>query len=227
MSRIIGIVGPSGSGKTTSLRNINHSKTFFINVSKKDPPFKGWKSVYSPFGNDSLDGNIYNEDSAHKIVTAMKYVDQKREDIDIIVVDDCQYIMAAEFMNRAKESGWQKFTDIGKNMWDVINTARNLKRDLTVIFTFHDEEITEGYVKRSKIKTIGKMVDEKVTLEGLFTIVLFTSVRIDPQTKEPEFLFQTKTDGTNTCKTPMGMFDKMYVANDMVKVLESINSYYN
>lgn len=227
MSRIIGIVGPSGSGKSTSLRNLDPAKTFIINVSKKDLPFKGWKSKFTDFRDDNENGNLYNEDESAKIVKALHYIDKKREDIDKIVIDDAQYIMASEFMNRSQESGWQKFTDIAKNMWNVVNTARNLSRDIDVIFTFHSEEVSDGFSTKHKIKTIGKMVDDKITLEGLFTMVLYTDVEIDQNTKEPDFRFQTKTDGTNTCKTPLGMFEDVYIPNDMEYVFTKMNEYYN
>ena len=226
MSKIIAIVGPSGSGKSTSFRNLNDEETFIINVSKKALPFKGWKGKYRDFAANKEEGNLYMQDSPAQIVKALRFIDVKRPDIQTIIIDDAQYIMANEFMNRSQEAGWQKFTDIAKHIWDVVDTARNLTRDIHVIFTFHDEDATDNTGKsKKKIKTIGKMVDDKVTLEGLFTIVFYTAVQIDKNTKIPEFLFQTKTDGSNTCKTPLDMFEEMFIPNDLQTIIETIKEY--
>lgn len=230
MSRIIGIVGESGSGKSTSLRKLDSDETFIINCSKKDLPFPGWKSKYKDFSkekgsSEDNGGNHYQTDNAAVIKNLLVHIDKNREDIEKIVIDDAQYIMSVEYMNRPISDGWDRFTDIAKNIWGVINTARNLSRDIDVIVTFHSETDTSSGKKREKIKTVGKMIDNTITLEGLFTIILYTHVEMDLETNEPKFYFQTKTDGTNTCKSPMGMFDDYLIPNDMEYVFEKIREY--
>ena len=128
-------------------------------------------------------------------------------------------------MNRADESGWDKFTDIAKNIWAVVNKARNLSRDIDVIITFHSEDVTDGGKIKKKIKTVGKMIDNTITLEGLFTIILYTEVKMNLDTQEPEFYFRTVTDGKDTCKTPKGMFEDVLIPNDMSYVFDKIKEY--
>lgn len=232
MSRIIGIVGQSGTGKSSSLRTLNSDETFIINCSRKDLPFKGWKSEYTEFNktkgsSEDNGGNHYQTENAVKIQSLLKHIDQNREDINKIVIDDAQYIMSTEYMNRADEKGWDKFTDIAKHIWGVVDTARTLNRDIDVIITFHSEKDTSTGQDVQKIKTVGKMIDNTITLEGLFTIILYSKVIMDGETNKPKFVFQTVNDGTNTCKSPMGMFDDMYIPNDMNYVFEKINEYEN
>jgi hypothetical protein len=230
MSRILGIVGESGSGKSTSLETLNPEETFIINCSRKPLPFKGWKSKYKMFSkekgsNDDNGGNHYMTENAKVIISLLEHIDKNREDVNKIIIDDAQYIMSTEYMNRADEGGWDKFTDIAKNIWSVINKARSLSRDIDVIITFHSEDITDGGQIKRKIKTIGKMIDNTITLEGLFTIILYTHVKIDLDSGEPQFHFQTKTDGRNTCKTPKGMFEELLIPNDMQYVFDKIKQY--
>ena len=222
MSEIVAIVGTTGSGKSTSLESLNPKETVIIGCTNKPFPFRGWKKHYTsgPGGNYSI-----TVDSA-KMVQIMKFISKERPEIKQIIIDDFQYLMSSEFMNRSDETGWGKFTDIAKHAWDVITTARDLREDLKVFFMTHDEIITENFQPKRKIKTIGKMLDEKVTLEGLFTVVLFTDIQRTQDTKELEYTFITQNDGTTTGKSPRGMFDKMNIPNDLQKVIEQMNAYY-
>jgi len=137
-----------------------------------------------------------------------------------------QYIMSTEFMNRANEQGWQKFTDIAKHVWDIITTAKSLREDLKVFILSHDEIITENFAPKRKIKTIGKLLDDKVTLEGLFTVVLFTNVSKDKEKNELAYTFITQNDGTTTAKSPRGMFETLNIPNDLAAIVKKINDYY-
>jgi len=225
MSRIVGIVGESGRGKSHAVQYLDPKETFIINISGKDLPFRGWMKNYSEFSKDKMDGNYYASADADKIVTVLKAVDQKKPEIKNIVIDDFQYLMSTEFMNRAQEPGWDKFNDIGKHAWDVVNTAKNLRRELTVFITFHVETIQENYKPKEKIKTIGKMVDDKVTLEGLFTVILFAEATHDSKDGTNEYYFKTQTDGVNTAKSPEGMFDDYKIPNNLQYVLDRIEEY--
>ena len=119
-----------------------------------------------------------------------------------IVIDDAQYIMAFEYMHRAKEKGYEKFTDIGANFFNLTQTATALPDDKIIYFLFHIERTKDG---NEKCKTIGQLLDEKITLEGLFTIVLKTVVLLDGNNQR-QFCFATVNNGSDTVKTPMGMF---------------------
>lgn len=224
MSRIIGIVGESGRGKSHSIQFLDPKKTFIINVFGKDLPFKGWMNNYTEFSKENPTGNYYSSTDSTKIVNILKNINHRPE-IKTIVIDDFQYIMSAEFMNRAQEGGWDKFNDIGKHAWDVINTAKNLRNDISCFITFHAETITENYKPKEKIKTIGKVLDDKVTLEGLFTVVLFAGVSHNSEKEDTEYYFNTQTDGVTTAKSPEGMFSNNKIPNNLQYVLNKIEEY--
>jgi ABC-type dipeptide/oligopeptide/nickel transport system ATPase component len=225
MSTLVGIVGQSGTGKSTSIETLNPKETVIINVSNKPLPFKGWKSNYTQ-GKLSEGANYISTDVAATIVQALKYISDNRPEIKYVIIDDLQYLMSFEFMAKAKEKGFEKFTDIGKNTFDVLNASRQLRDDLIIFAIYHEESTSENFNPKRKIKTIGKLLDDKITLEGLFTIVFFTEVKIE-EDQRPHYYFVTQTDGVTTAKSPRGMFDELLIPNDLSFVSTKINEYYN
>jgi hypothetical protein len=194
------ILGESGSGKSASLRNFKKGEVGIINVAGKPLPFKG-------------DLGSYSTDNYAQIHAILEKAKAK-----IIVIDDAQYLMANEFMRRAKETGFQKFTDIGQNYWNLIMTVINkLDDDVVVYFMSHIERDQEGH---EKVKTIGKLLDEKITTEGLFSIVLKTQV------KDGKYSFVTQTNGMDTVKSPIGLFEELEIDNDLKIVDQKIREYY-
>jgi hypothetical protein len=223
----IAVVGKSGTGKSTSygnfpelgIKGLNTKETVIINVTGKYLPFKGWKKLYS--GKLTEGGNYLETSDASVIQQAISYVSLSRPDIKNIVIDDAQYIMAFEFMRRAKETGYNKFTDIGVNMSKVIEAARTVRQDLKVFFLWHPEfDRDAGF----KMKTVGKMVDDYLTLEGLFTIVLYSTVELDISNK-PKYKFITNNNGVFPAKSPIGMFPELEIPNDLGVVTEIIDKY--
>lgn len=156
MSTLIGIVGQSGTGKSTSVETLNPNETVIINISNKPLPFKGWKSKYKE-GKLSEGANYVSTDNAAIIVQGLKYISDNRKEIKQVVIDDSQYLMSFEFMAKAKEKGFEKFTDIGKNTFDVLNTSRQLREDLKVFVLYHEETTNENFNQKRKIKTIGEV----------------------------------------------------------------------
>lgn len=131
--------------------------------------------------------------------------------------------MAFEFMKRAKENGYGKFADIGVNMGKILTSAKNSRSDLNVFFLWHPEQDKEtGY----KMKTVGKMVDDYLTLEGLFTVVLYSKVSKGADNK-PKYEFVSNNDGEFPAKSPYGMFESLYIKNDLGYVTETINKFNN
>lgn len=219
MSNTILIIGQSGSGKSTSLRNLDPKTTFIINVLDKPLPFRGYKKDYKPISSwEDIEGNYFAADDWQKIVKCVRMVDKTRPDIKTIIIDDWQYILAYEFMRRVGEKGFDKFSELANHGWSTINACLTTREDLTSFVLAHSEVDNTG---RSKCKTIGKMLDEKITIEGLFTTVLHSRV-IDGQ-----YLFQTQFDGDYIAKSPMGMFEESFVPNDLSCVKQSIDNYYN
>lgn len=203
------ILGQSGTGKTTSLRNLDPNEVLLIQAVKKPLPFrsKDWKQLKQD------GGSIYVCDNSAQICKVMEKTSRK-----IIIIDDNQYIMANEFMRRSSEKSFDKFTDIGFNMWSIFNKASQLPDDVRVYILSHIEESDRGI---TKMKTIGKMLDEKITLEGLVTICLQTSVVND------NYIFMTKNNGSNTVKSPMGLFKSEHIENDLKAVDDAIVEYYD
>lgn len=202
------ILGESGTGKSTSMRSMNPAETLLIQAIKKPLPFRssGWKYL------SKEGGNILVCDQSAQIIAAMHKTQRP-----IIVIDDFQYILANEFMRRTDERGFDKFTDIGKHAWDILCAASSLPDHVRVYILSHTETSESG---RVKAKTIGRMLDEKITIEGMFSIVMRTSV-INGQ-----YLFSTKNNGSDTVKTPLGLFDADHVDNDLAAVDAAIVDYY-
>jgi len=156
----------------------------------------------------------------------MHHISDNMPHIKNIVLDDWQYVSAFEYFARSKEKGYDKFTDIATNIANVAKCPKDLREDLHVYFLTHAEEVDINGVKKLKAKTLGKMIDNSLTLEGLFTIVLFSKIVVD-EDDNLNYVFQTKNSGNDTCKTPMGMFEELYIPNDLQKVRESIIAYEN
>lgn len=210
------ILGQSGTGKTTSLRNLDPAHTLLIQAVKKPLPFRsdGWGWFHK---DNKPHGNIFVSDNADQIIKMMKGTRR-----DVIVLDDFQYILANEFMRRVldKETGnaaFAKYNEIAHNAWSILMAASQLPDHKRVYILGHTQEDENG---RVKAKTIGKLLDEKITLEGLLTIVLRTTV-INGQ-----YLFTTKNSGLDTVKSPMGLFEADQIDNDLAAVDAAIFSYY-
>ena len=218
MAREVLIVGSSGTGKSTSVSKLMSKETFIINVARKPLPFKGWKSHYN-----AKNKNFFESDNAPQILSALKKINEMNL-IRTVVIDDYQYTMANEYMRRANETGFKKFTDIAQNAWSIIDYVKQMREDLIVVFCMHSEiDYDANGNKREKAKTIGKMMDNVVTLEGLFTIVLFTEVvKGDNGMK---YYFTTQNNGVNTAKSPMDMFEETRIPNDLGLVIDKIKEY--
>lgn len=224
MANLIAIVGQSGSGKTSSLRNLNPTETFIINVASKPLPFKGWRSKYTVWNKENPNGNYINTSNVQTISQILNYINTKRPEIKNVIIDDSQYLMAFEYMDRAGEKGFQKFSDIAQKFYGVLKASILMRDDLNVVLTCHSENIGTADEPQLKIKTLGKMLDNSITVEGLFTYVFFTDIRRGDDDK-PEYVFQTHSDGTTTAKSPMGCFEEDYIPNDLAEVLNKIAEY--
>lgn len=219
MSNAVLIIGQSGSGKSTSIRHLDPRSTFIINVLDKPLPFKGFKKHYKPIGGwDDKKGNYYTADDWQKVVKCIKVVNEFRPEIKTLIIDDWQYILAYEFMRRVAEKGYEKYSELGMHGWSTINACMSMRADLTAFILAHSDTDNTG---RSKCKTIGKLLDEKITIEGLFTTVLHSRV-VDGQ-----YLFQTQYDGEHLAKSPMGMFNSELIPNDLTLVKSAMETYFN
>lgn len=208
MSTPILILGESGAGKSTALRNLDPEKTLLIQAIKKPLPFKapGW-GYFDP---KTKTGNVFATDHVSTIIQLMQGTKRK-----IIVLDDYQYILANELMRRWQETGYGKFSQIGFNGWNLINVASQLPPDVRVYFMAHTMMGEDGI---TKIKTPGKLL-ETYTVEGMFSLVMRCIIR------DGDFYLTTRNSGSDTVKTPIGMFKDELIPNDLVLVDNAIRDY--
>lgn len=205
MAQKILIMGESGTGKSTSMRNCDPATTAIVNPVGKPLPFKGSGKF------DMLNGEV----EARKICKFMK--EQCAAGKKLIVVDDFQYILSVPYMNRIKENGWDKWNDFGANYFEIIEVCKELPDDVVIVYMTHTETLENGV---TTIKLIGKLLREKITIEGLFTVVLRTGVN------EARYYFYTQNSGKDTVKSPIGMFPAYAIENDLAYVVDKIRNYY-
>ena len=221
MSAVL-IVGESGSGKSTSIRTLPEKDTLIISVAKgdiKDLPFKGWKKRWVK------NENIMHAESADRVIILLKTLLEKKPDkFKYIVVDDAQYIMGFDFLKKATEQGFNKFSIMAQKFIEVIEILNKFENAQGFILTHSDDEYIDG-IKKSKAKTLGKLINQNITLEGLFTIVLFTEVI--RKENGVEYTFLTNNKGDSTAKSPMNMFDELNIPNDLMLVANKIKEYDN
>lgn len=216
MSNIVMIMGESGSGKSRSLLNMDPKASFLIQSIRKPLPFRKWRETWSEVTKENANGNVIVSDDATLINKYMVGISERKPQIKTIVIDDSQFIMSNDFMRSALETGYGKFTRIGQAFWQIVNQAAKLRDDLTVVFLHHTEINEQG---KTKAKTIGKMLDSVITIEGLFTIVLLSDIR------DGKHVFVTKNEGRDSVKAPEGMFSGDYIENDLNQVVDAINAY--
>ena len=205
MATCVMLIGKSGSGKSTSMRNFAKDELALINVNQKPLPFKG-----------SFDSTLETQ----QYDPIMKAIGQTKK--KAIVIDDAGYLITSQFMKGHRESKgnsvFELYNSIADNFYTLIKYClERVDKDKVVYFVMHEDKNDFG---ETKPKTIGKLLDEKVCIEGLFTIVLRA------ECKDGDYIFHTKTDGTDVTKSPIGMFDSETIENDLKLVDEKIREYY-
>jgi hypothetical protein len=193
------ILGESGSGKSTSLRNFEPGEVGIFNVASKPLPFRKKLPVKNRAGYETITKGLTNP----KLKT--------------YIIDDAQFLMAFESFSKVNETGYGKFTTMAINFYNLVQQViRNVPDDVIVYFLQHTEKTDDG---RTKAKTLGKMLDNQLTLEGLFSIVLLCKA------DGTRHYFETQSDGSTTAKSPMGMFERE-IDNDLKMVDTAIREYW-
>ena len=210
------LMGASGSGKSTSLRNLPAEETAIINITNKPMPFRN-KDNKTIVSLDSFkkegEKDLSFEELYRRIIATIKKTTKK-----IIVIDDSSYMMTFENFEKATNKGYDKFTNMAKNYYDLIKSAISCGDEKIVYVITHEEidDVNQLY----RPKTIGKMLSNQLVIEGLFSIVLRALY------KNGEYIFQTQNDGTSVCKAPMDMFEKKEIPNDLFEVDKIVREYY-
>lgn len=244
MSKAFAVCSLTGSGKTTSMGKIDQighkgldwSTTALINVKGKPLPFsigdKDLVKVVMSFDQVNnryvvnTPGNYLVSVNPMEIISYLMFINTASK-IKTVIIDDFQYIMAEEYMATSHIKGYEKFSKMAANAYYVLKAGLELRDDIVFGILTHAEPLTDGSaIVGYKMKTIGKMLDEKVTLEGLFTTLLFSDVVKNTETGKMEYLFVTNaTEKFPLAKSPIGMFESTYIANDLGNVVERIRTF--
>ena len=194
------VIGESGSGKSTSLRNFKPNEIGIYNVAGKPLPFRGKFPMMMTISDpDAIMDSL------------------RKNSVNCYAIDDSQYLMSFKLINKWQENGYGKYTEIAKDFKGLVDTVvKNTSPDTIVYFLHHTERSEDGHIKA---KTSGKMIDNWLTLEGLFSTVIMAVAT------ESKHMFITQNDGTSTCKSPMGMLDNP-MDNDLKLVDSKIREFY-
>ena len=207
MAEPILIYGPSGTGKSSSIENFSEEEIFYINVTGKRLPFRK-KFKY-----------VITSDDVERIKRALAKVP---ENLKVIIIDDAGYLMTNQFMrgHSGDKSGgntFDLFNSIADNFWSLINYIKTLPEDKLVYITMHEDMNDFGM---RKLRTIGKLLNEKVCIEGMCTVVLRA------ETMGGKYSFVTQNEGNDISKSPKGMFDEIRIPNDLKAVDTAIREYW-
>ena len=216
MANSVLVLGNSGSGKSTSLRNLISEETMIINTIGKPLPFRGARSKYKPLSSDGLEGNYYASDDPKTIRRIINLVNTKRPEIKQIVLDDFGYTITNSFMRKASQKGYDRFIEIAKDTFDILEAVNSIRDDLYCFVMMHTEIDSQGV---HRCKTVGKMIDQYICIEGKFSTVLHTVV------SDGGYFFLTNFDGQHLCKTPLGAFDQLLIDNDLQLVKDTLEQY--
>ncbi len=215
MAEKILIMAPSGSGKSTSLRNLDPDTSVCIQPVNKRLPFPNAKE-WKPWNKDTASGSVFHTRDPGIIkafISKMVKVGKKT-----IIIDDFVYIIAGRVMDDANDTGYGKWTQLALVVHELFEFIDTLPNDIRVYILTHTEEDANGNIK---MKTAGKLIDNLLTPEGSFTIVL------GAQFKDGGYFFKTNKDrNSEPYKSPMGMFDEILIDNDLKVIDDSIKLYY-
>lgn len=194
------IMGESGTGKTYSIKNFKKGEALVFSVEKGRLPFKS-------------DLEVIKNATYTDLGTELKAPKYKR-----YVIDDSQYLLVNEMFDRVNESGYKKWTDIALRFRNLIHYINSSLPDDVIVYFLHHTEF-DANSGRTKAKTVGKLLDNQLTVEGCFDVVLMTQI------ENGEHIFVTQSDGFTTCKSPEDMFEKK-IPNDLKVVDTTIREYY-
>lgn len=194
------LIGKSGSGKSTSLRNFKKDEVAVINVLGKPLPFRS-------------DIKAVKLDDYTNILNQIKLTKK-----DVIVIDDANYLITNEFMKNSSIKGYDKYNEMANHFFELINGIKNIEGGKTVYLIMHEDVDDNGNVKP---KTIGKLLDEKVNIQGMFTIC------IRAMFENGKYIFRLKTNGQDCVKTPFGMFNVDEMDNDLKEFDNVVREYYD
>lgn len=221
MSKLIALVGDTGCGKSHSIQYLDPKETYVISVADKELPFKGSAALY----NREVK-NYKHVTDAPEIERLLKTISDSVPQIKTIIIEDGNYVMGFNLINKATEGGYTKFSLMAQQMVSLIQSAKKLRDDLTIVYVSHQEELEDGGdIVSYKMKTAGKMIDNQIKMEGLFTVVIYAVT--ESKGDKTDYFFITNRYKKYPAKSPMGMFNEVKIANNLQEVINKVNEYYN
>ena len=230
MSNIICLAGLSNSGKSTSLKYLDPTTTFIISCTNKQLQIPGYRKKYLKVKveNKKLVGNWLISGNYATIENIMKLVSTTRPEIKTVVIDDANYLLSKETFDTALDKGYNKFSVLAKNYYDLLQTCQALRDDLTAIFITHIENYGTDTDPEYRMWTTGKMLTSQINLDGLFSYIIYAERYKDDVTDEDvKYRFRTRTNGNDTCRSVEGCFKDKYIEPNMKLVIDTINKFEN
>lgn len=219
------MLGFTGTGKSTSIKGLNPEETVIFNsVQNKRLPFKDSSKLYN-----AQRKNYFNLETSRDVISYLENISEKAEYVKNIVIDDSIYIMRKEYFDRSKEKGYDKYTELAVHFQNIIRTCEQIRPDINVFMMLHPEPVvSDGIIQTYKLSTIGKLLDQQYNPMEVVPILLFSSVKFVDN--KPEYGFYTNATIENgvkiPAKSPAGMFEDLWIPNDLGIVVEAINNYY-
>lgn len=225
MANVCMLLGKSGTGKSTSIKNLKPEETIIFNTLKKRLPFKGSQALYN-----AEKKNLFNVDSYTNLIYLLQNANEKALHCKNIIIDDMIYIMRKEYFQRAKETGYSKYTELAQHFQQIIQTCENMRDDINVFFILHSEDIqsdkiTTGY----KVSTIGSLIDNQYNPVEVVPMVLYSAIQYDDKGNATYgfYTHRTMIGGVEIpAKSPADMFEKDFIPNDLSIVIQKMNEYY-
>ena len=219
------ILGKSGTGKSTSIKGLDPKETVVINVLGKRLPFKGSNALYN-----KENKNLFQRESYTDIISLVQNISDKATNVKNIILDDFIYVMRKEYFSRARETGYNKYTELAQHFQQIISTCEKLREDLNVFMILHSEDVqsdktTTGY----KVSTVGNLVDNCYNPLEVVPMVLYSSVKYDDKgnTQYGFYTHRCKEGVVEIpAKTPDEMFEEDFIPNDLGYVVKKMNEYY-
>lgn len=213
MANLIALMGESGSGKTTAMRNLDPAETYYIDCDKKGLSWRGWKAQYNAEAK-----NYLRTSNKALVLKVLNGINDKLDNIHVIVIDTINGIMVDDEMTRMNEKGYDKWVDLAVAVYGIINYALTMRDDITVVFVAHSQtDRDDNGNSWTRIKTSGKKLD-KIVLESKFPVVLYA------KTVDGKHIFETQAKNS-TAKSPMEMLPET-MDNDIAEVIRLMNEYY-
>ena len=224
MATTILICGKSGTGKTTAIRTLNPNETVIFKTINRTLPFK-YAGIYS-----KENQNLFNTPTYESVLKALSWANGQ-QNVKNVVITDATYIIRQEFFKKAQVPGYAKYTEFALHMQQILKAIQDMRDDIKVFMEYHVENtINDNGVTEYKPSTVGKLLDSQYNIMENVDIILFAIPEIEDKKINYGFFTNRSVDRNGAevpAKSPIGMFDQIFIPNDLELVSAKIDAYYN